>query len=188
MNSLSSHANPAAAMLTNKARIPDMSTLVVFQCSTKDVLQGCSSSWASLTVLSPPNFAVSFSQPTLHYGVRCENPTTRQLPVLTQTTVSSIGVSQKTHKTQTQGNLDKRGSDSFHNQQGRYECCCNLLLRRKLCTPAGFLRNNMHSCMNSIKFSSKSNHLENFQWKSNFKNMIRPSIKVHKSSSHAKFH
>ena len=51
-----------------------------------------------------------------------------------------------------------------------------------------FLRNNMHSCMNSIKSSSKSNHLEDFQWKSNFKNIDRSSSKLFNSSSHAKFH
>ena len=43
---------PTAAMLaTNKARIPDMSTLVVFQCSTKDVLQYISTNFDSLLVL-----------------------------------------------------------------------------------------------------------------------------------------
>ena len=52
LNSLSSHADPTAAMLaTNKARIPDMSTLVVFQCSTKDALQYISTNFDSLLVL-----------------------------------------------------------------------------------------------------------------------------------------
>ena len=36
---------------------------------------------------------------------------------------SAVLASASKHKTQKHGNLDKRGSDSFHNQQGRYECC-----------------------------------------------------------------
>ena len=52
LNSLSSHADTTAAMLaTNKAHIPDISTLVVFQYSTKNVLQYISTNFDSLPVL-----------------------------------------------------------------------------------------------------------------------------------------
>ena len=60
------------------------------------------------------------------------------LQVLTQSTVGVIGVSQQ-QKPKTHGNLDKRDSDSFHNQHGGYVCWCNLLLQWKLCTNAGCL-------------------------------------------------
>ena len=117
----------------------------------------------------------------------CENPTTRQLPVLTQVRTAVLASARK-HKTQNTRKPRQTWKRLFHNQQGRYECCCNLLLRRKLCTLAGSLEK-QHAFMHEFtQIFQQKKHLENFQWKSNFKNMIRSSSKLFNSSSHAKFH
>ena len=56
---------------------------------------------------------------------------------------------------------------------------CNLLLRRKLCTTAGFLEEKQHAFMHEFtqNLPASQTHLENLQWKSNFKNMNRSSFK-----------
>ena len=66
---------------------------------------------------------------------KCENPTTRHYKYLHK--VRSAVLASASNKTQNKRNLDKRVSDSFHTtQQGRYEFCSNMLLRRKLRAPA----------------------------------------------------
>ena len=119
----------------------------------------------------------------------CENPTTRQLPVLTQSTVSGIGVSRKhtkpKHK-ETSTNVEATLFTTNKEGTNVVVAYCYVGSSAHLLV---FLRNNMHSFMHEFnQVSSKSNHLENFQWKSNFKNMIRSSSKLFNSSSHAKFH
>ena len=63
-------------------------------------------------------------------------------------------------KTQNKRNLDKRDSDSFpqHNKEGTNSIvtCCYVGSSVHLLV----LRNNMHSCMTSIKSSDRSNLLE----------------------------
>ena len=66
-------------------------------------------------------------------------------------------------KTQNKRNLDKRDSDSFpqHNKEGTNSIvtCCYVGSSVHLLV----LRNNMHSCMTSIKSSDRSNLLEKLQ-------------------------
>ena len=51
--------------------------------------------------------------------VRCENLTTRHYKYLHKVR-SALLASASNKNPKTHGNLDKRDSDSFHNQQGRY--------------------------------------------------------------------
>ena len=57
----------------------------------------------------------------------------------------------------------KKTATLFTPQQGEYVCWCNLLLRRKLCTTAGFLeRWIMHTCS---KFITSTSMQQNPSWK-----------------------
>ena len=84
---------------------------------------------------------------------KSDNPS---LQVLTQSTVSGIGVSQQ-QKPKNKRNLDKRDSDSFpqHNKEGMNSVvtCCYVGSSVHLL----ILRNNMYSCITSIKSSDTQN-------------------------------
>ena len=92
----------------------------------------------------------------------CEIPTTRHYKYLHKVR-SAVLASASNKNPKTSETSTNVSATLFTPQQGGYVCWCNLLLRRKLCTTAGFLeRWIMHTCS---KFITSTSIQQNSSWK-----------------------